>query len=72
MIGSFQESFRPDDIKVPEAGERMEQRDQPSVPTLDDLKSKLEDIFKAETPDSVSRYFGNNSAGRKQSSISDT
>lgn len=54
MIGSFQESFRPDDIKVPEAGERMEQRDQPSVPTLDDLKSKLEDIFKAETPDSVS------------------
>ena len=32
----------------------MEQRDQPSVPTLDDLKSKLEDIFKAETPDSVS------------------
>lgn len=54
MIGSFQESFRPDDIKVPEAGERMEQRDQPSVPTLDDLKSKLEDIFKAEAPDSVS------------------
>lgn len=54
MIGSFQESFRPDDIKVPEAGEQMEQRDQPSVPTLDDLKSKLEDIFKAETPDSVS------------------
>lgn len=54
MIGSFQESFRPDDIKVPEAGERMEQRDQPSVPTLYDLKSKLEDIFKAETPDSVS------------------
>lgn len=54
MIGSFQESFRPDDIKVPEARERMEQRDQPSVPTLDDLKSKLEDIFKAETPDSVS------------------
>lgn len=53
MIGSFQESFRPDDIKVPEAGERMEQRDQPSVPTLDDLKSKLEDIFKAEAPDSV-------------------
>ena len=23
MIGSFQESFRPDDIKVPEAGERL-------------------------------------------------
>ena len=54
MIGSFQESFRPDDIKVPEVGERMEQREQPSVPTLDDLKSKLEDIFTAETPDSVS------------------
>lgn len=54
MIGSFQESFRPDDIKVPEAGERMEQRNQLSVPTLDDLKSKLEDIFKTETPDSVS------------------
>lgn len=54
MIGSFQESFRPDDIKVPEVGERMEQRDQPSVPTLDDLKRKLEDILKAETPDSVS------------------
>ena len=54
MIGSFQESFRPDDIKVPEDGERMEQRDRPSVPTLDGLKSKLEDIFKAETPDSVS------------------
>ena len=54
MIGSFQESFRPDDIKVPEAGKRMEQRDQPSVPTLDDLKSKLEDIFKAETSDGVS------------------
>mgnify|MGYP000670105364 FL=1 len=54
MIGSFQESFRPDDIKVPEVGERMEQREQPSVPTLDDLKSKLEDIFKAEMPDGVS------------------
>lgn len=54
MIGSFQESFRPDDIKVLEAGERMEQRDRPSVPTPDDLKSKLEDIFKAEVPDSVS------------------
>lgn len=54
MIGSFQESFRPEDIKVPEAGRRMEQRDQPSVPTLDDLKSKLKDIFKAEASDSVS------------------
>lgn len=54
MIGSFQESFRPDDIKVPEVGERMEQRNQSSVPTLDDLKSKLEDIFKVETLDRVS------------------
>ena len=49
MIGGFQESFRPDDIQIPEVGERMEQRDQPSIPTLTDLKKKLEDIFKLET-----------------------
>lgn len=54
MIGNFQESFRPDDIQVPEIGEQMEQRDQPFTPTVDDLKSKLEDIFKAETLDNVS------------------
>lgn len=54
MIGVFQESFRPDDIKVSETGERMEQRDQPSVPMLDDLRNKLKDIFKEETPDNVS------------------
>lgn len=49
MIGGFQESFRPHDIQIPEVGERMEQRDQPSIPTLTDLKKKLEDIFKLET-----------------------
>lgn len=53
MRGSFQESVGLDDVKIPETGERMEQRDQPSVPTLDDFKDKLEDIFKSETPDSV-------------------
>lgn len=54
MIGGFQESFRRDDMKIPETGERLKQRDQPSVPTLDNLKNKLEDIFKAETPDGAS------------------
>lgn len=54
MIGSFQESFRPDDIKISETGERMEHRDQPTVPTLNDLKSKLEVIFKEKMPDNVS------------------
>ncbi len=54
MIGGFQESFRPHDIQIPEVGERMEQRDQPSIPTLDDLKKKLEDIFKLETPGGAS------------------
>lgn len=54
MIGGFQESFKPDDVQIPETGERMEQRDQPSVPTLDELKNKLEDIFKTETSDGAS------------------
>lgn len=49
MIGDFQKSFRPHDIQIPEVGERMEQRDKPPIPTLDDLKKKLEDIFKLET-----------------------
>ena len=46
MSGSFQRSFRPDDIKMPEIKEHIEQRDHPSVPTMDDFKKKLEDIFK--------------------------
>lgn len=54
MIGGFQEAFRPDDIKTLETGEHMEHRDQPSVPRMDEFKSKLEDIFKLETPDSES------------------
>ena len=54
MSGSFQRSFRPDDIKMPEIKEHIEQRDHPSVPTMDDFKKKLEDIFKVETPDSAS------------------
>lgn len=54
MIGDFQKSFRPHDIQIPEVGERMEQRDKPPIPILDDLKKKLEDIFKLETPDGAS------------------
>ncbi len=54
MIGGFQESFKPDDVQIPETGERMEQRDLPSVPTLEDLKNKLEDIFKVEPPEGAS------------------
>ena len=54
MMDSFRESFKPDDIKVPEIAELLEQRDQSSVSILDDLKGKLEDIFQPETPDSVS------------------
>lgn len=53
MIGSFQESFRPDEVHISETGERMVQRDLPSVPTMDDLKNKLEDIFEVETPDGM-------------------
>lgn len=54
MIGGFQESFKPDNIQIPETGEHMAQRDLPSVPTLENLKNKLEDIFKVKPPESVS------------------
>ncbi len=54
MIGDFQESFKPDDVQMPETGERMEQRELPSVPTLYELKNKLEGIFKVEPPEGAS------------------
>ena len=54
MIEKFQELIRSDDVEIPEIGEQMEQGDLPSVPTLDGIKSRLEEIFKAEPQDSVS------------------
>lgn len=54
MIGGFQESFKLADVQTPEIGEYIEQRDQPSLPTTEELKQKLEDIFKVETLDGAS------------------
>ena len=54
MIGNFQELNRSDDVEIPEIGEKMEQGDLPSVPTMDGFKSRLEEIFKAEPQDSAS------------------
>lgn len=54
MTGGFTESFKPDDVQILEAGEHIEQKDQPSVPSLEDLKNKLENIFQVETSDGTS------------------
>lgn len=54
MGGNFQEIFKPDNITIPEIRENMGQCDLPSVSTIDDLKSRLEDIFKVESPNSMS------------------
>lgn len=54
MINGIPESSKFDDVKIPEVGRQMEQTDQRPVPSLEDLKNKLEDIFKVETLDDAS------------------
>ena len=48
------ESFRSSDIRIPENRENMEQKDISSVPSLDSLKSKLQDIFAIEPSETIS------------------
>lgn len=48
------DSFRSFDMKQPETSENMEQKDRFSVPNLNDLKSRLQDIFTVEDCDSLS------------------
>ena len=55
MIERFQETFKTDNVQIPEISKHVEQKDLPSVPTLGDLKNKLEDIFRVGTPDDISR-----------------
>lgn len=47
------ESFRSSDIRMPENRENMEQKDISSVPSLDSLKSKLQNIFAIEPSETV-------------------
>lgn len=54
MINGIPESSKFDDVKIPEVGRQMEQTDQRPVPSLEDLKNKLEVIFKVETLDDAS------------------
>lgn len=54
MINGIPESSKFDDVKIPEVGRQIEQTDQRPVPSLKDLKNKLEDIFKVETLDDAS------------------
>lgn len=48
------DSFRSFDIKQPEINENIEQKERFSVPGLDNLKSKLQDIFAVEDYDNLS------------------
>lgn len=54
MSSGFPKALGFNDIKIPETEERLEQKVQMFVPTMDDFKRKLENIFKVETPDSAS------------------
>lgn len=48
------DSFRSFDIKQPEVSENIEQKNRFSVPDLNDLKSRLQNIFTVEDRDSLS------------------
>lgn len=53
MMGAFQKSFGFDKVEISKTERIVEQRDQVSVLSLDNLKSELENIFKADIPEGI-------------------
>lgn len=45
MIGNFQEAFKPSEVNTPETNRPIEPTTTPQIPSVGDLKDKLQDVF---------------------------